>query len=379
MPAYHQMGHQTENLVREVKGYTGIILSPVNVEPSSAKISVATWQESGLDIVFDPQLYFPRSERGQLHKWRYFPNDFDTADISSHTWWDAVLVNLVSETQSIGEIKVCSPAIVPSVANDDYYATTVRIANGLVKRLGALKTLLTLFVKIADLSSYERVMTIASIASGTKASGVYLVLQSDVVPRQELADPEQLKGAMRLIHALESAELPVLVGFTGPEVVLWKSAGANSCATGKFFNLRRFTPRRFDEPLGGGGQLPYWFEESLLASLRESDLTRFQSEGLLSNTSNNPFGIEILNQLRTNPGQPWLGLAWRCYMYWFADVQHRIDSGALVVGSLLKDAEKKWELLDEKNLLMEEVKNDGKWLRPWRRALVEYLKPPTAR
>jgi hypothetical protein len=48
-------------------------------------------------------------------------------------------------------------------------------------------------------------------------------------------------------------------------MILWKAAGATNCATGKFFNLRRFTISRFEEPdSSGGGQLGYWFEKALL-------------------------------------------------------------------------------------------------------------------
>lgn len=60
---------------------------------------------------------------------------------------------------------------------------------------------------------------------------------------------------------------------------------ATSCATGKFFNLRRFTKSRFEEPAGGGGQLPYWVEESLFAYLRETDVLRVRDEGLIADAS----------------------------------------------------------------------------------------------
>ena len=105
---------------------------------------------------------------------------------------------------------------------------------------------------------------------------------------------------MKLIAALESAGQRVTVGSCSSEMVLWKAAGASHCASGKFFNLRRFTMSRFDEPNGGGGgQLGYWFEESLLCFLRQSDLLRVQGKGLLSEASRaNPFSANILETFR---------------------------------------------------------------------------------
>ena len=43
--------------------------------------------------------------------------------------------------------------------------------------------------------------------------------------------------------------------------------------------------RDSDEPSQGGGQLPYWYEESLVAFLRESDVPRLQRRGELSDAS----------------------------------------------------------------------------------------------
>jgi len=42
-------------------------------------------------------------------------------------------------------------------------------------------------------------------------------------------------------------------------MILWKAAGATNCASGKYFNLRRFTLSRLDEPEenGGGGKANY--------------------------------------------------------------------------------------------------------------------------
>jgi hypothetical protein len=178
---------------------------------------------------------------------------------------------------------------------------------------------------------------------------------------------------MRLIASLEGAGLMVIVGFTSSDMVLWKAAGASSCATGKFFNLRRFTSSRFEEPSQGGGQLPYWFEESLLAFLRESDVLRLQRANRLGRTSlSNPIGSRILEGLNTPPQTAWLGLGWRQYMYAFADLEERISTGATDVANLLASAETAWLELDDASILMEEPRNNGSWLRPWRRALLEY-------
>jgi hypothetical protein len=178
---------------------------------------------------------------------------------------------------------------------------------------------------------------------------------------------------MRLINALTEAGLIVTVGFCSSEMILWKAAGAHSCATGKFFNLRRFTITRWAEPGGGGGQIPYWFEESLLAFLRQSDLLRVQQRGLLSSSSRaNPFGEQILAAIPNK--MPWLGLGWRQFLHWFGDVEYRLENALTTAEDLVSHADENWATIESSKprIFMEERPNDGTWIRQWLRALEEF-------
>src|SRR5690606_20601909 len=129
----------------------------------------------------------------------------------------------------------------------------------------------TVLAELKSLASPTRAAEVASIVTAGGSNEVYLVLVSDIEPRREFRETEDIKGGMRLIRHLENAGVRVVVGFVATDVILWKSAGATACATGKFFNLRRFTPSRWEPPGQGGGQVPYWAEEALMAFLRESD------------------------------------------------------------------------------------------------------------
>jgi hypothetical protein len=155
------------------------------------------------------------------------------------------------------------------------------------------------------------------------------VVKSEVVPRQEIVDTDSLVGVMLFIRLLENNNLKVLVGFTSSDILLWKAAGATSCATGKFWNLRRFTPSRWDPNDGGGGQIAYWFEEALLAAVRETDVLRLirDEPSLFSDASNrNPFSKDILERLSQRKRIAWIGVGWRQYLYWFADVEERLTA-----------------------------------------------------
>jgi hypothetical protein len=378
MPSFQQMGHNSHNLLTEqdLNAYRGAVLSPVNYEENQIINLIRTHASEQFEMILDPQLYYPNTERGSLPGWSYFPSDFDTADQSSPDWWQIIVSRLSDVVIRIRPTSVCSPAIVPRVYSPDYFLLNRDIANNLNLNVQgeSIEVLQTLLVRFDWLSQQPISSEIASIATSSTLDRIYLVFITDLNPRRELQYTDNLIGAMRLISLLEQAGVKVLVGFASSDLVLWKAAGASDCATGKFFNLRRFTPSRWEEPSEGGGQLSYWFEESLLAFLRESDLIRVRRAGLLSSASlSNPYSQRILDILDQKTGKPWLGLCWRQYMFWFAEYEARTSVHSSDADSILISAEQTWSILEAKQILMEERQNDGSWLRAWRRALLEWL------
>ena len=218
----------------------------------------------------------------------------------------------------------------------------------------------------------QRSAEIASIATSGTIDRIFLVFVSNTNPRRELSDTEEIIGALKLIRYLEQSGVRVLVGFSSNDLVLWKFAGAQDCASGKFFNLRRFTPSRFEPPPEGGGQVWYWFEESMMAYLRETDLDRIRRANLLSSASQtNPFSVKILDQIDNQPGVAWLGLSWRQYLYWFSDFEHRFSQGDIDANGFLTEVESVWVQLEEDGILMEESMINGSLVRPWRLAILE--------
>ena len=385
MAVYHQMGYHSSNLVDlpQMSTYQGAIFSPIDCTKDEVAEQICQTRNARerFEAILDPQLYAPATDRGKLKEWPYFPKDVDTADLASAEWWSDLNKKLADVCVATGVDAVCSPTVIPNLFNDRYYSSTVRIANELIQRLKnqSIRVLQTVMASLPELAAENRALEMASIVSRTNADQVYLVLVGSTEPRRELSNGEELKGAMQLINALERNEIPVVVGFCSSDLLLWKAAGASACASGKFFNLRRFTRQKYEEPRAtGGGQLPYLFEEGLLAFLRQGDLIRVRKKDLLSEASQrNPFGQEVLAKLdeasRTRtPLKPWLGISWRHFLYWFADVEARLASGDVTAEGLLEAADANWSKLDDAKIRMEERQNDGSWIRSWLNTLSEY-------
>jgi hypothetical protein len=379
MSSYIQMGHDSQNLLgeKDLNNFGGAILSPVNETVDKIISQIQNFKKNNFKMIFDPQLYYPNSKRGELSNWEYFPKDFDTADYSSKDWWNNINHSLLTLSVKISPSIVCSPAFVPKIYSDEYYELNNWIAENLKEKIEShnLGTMLTSIVRLSDLTKIERSAEIASIISSSSIDEVFLVLLSDIEPRRELNNTEELKGALKLIYLLSNSDIKVTVGFSSTDLILWKAAGADNCASGKFFNLRRFTPSRWDSPKKGGGQLPYWIEESLLAYLREADIQKIKNyKGINISSSKNPFEAKILELFEEKKGKPWLALSWRQYLHWFVNFEKRFSENKIDASLALRNAEKIWKDLDENDILFDEPRNDGTWLRSWRKAIIDFNK-----
>ena len=384
MSAYLQMGHDSENLVGVdgLQGFTGLVLSPVNRSFAELGRDVARFRQAGkFDIALDPQLYCPQTDRGQLPTHAYFPKDLDTADLGSDGWWRRLIKKLAAEASTLEVAAVCSPAVLPKKSAPEYYTRCAQSHSMLAADLAGtpIRPVMTICITLKDLAEPGDALRIASIVTGHSPKSSYIVVEAETEPRRELADAPNLLSLMVLISALERSGCRTLVSHCASEMMLMKVAGASDCASGKYFNLRRFTRSRFDEAEeGGGGQLPYWFEHRLMAFLRDADIARLRQRGLGDfiglGESNNIFATQILEQFANAPGKPWLALSWRQYLAWFAAVEKRLSepgNDALLSG-WLREAEKRWEQMEDADVLLQERRNDGRWLRSWRQALSDF-------
>lgn len=385
MSAYFQMGHDTENLISEtdLDEFSGIILSPVNRDPYQLNRHTKSFKEIGkFDIILDPQLYYPRGNRKHLANQPYFPSDFDTADISTTKWWSTINSSLAKFACDINVDAVTSPTVIPRKWDDTYYSICVDTCRNLYQELSGenIRVLSTVMFEANQFGDISSILRLASIFSEAQADGYYLVIVSDIEPRRELFNYDNILSVMNLIKELARVGKPIIVSFCSSDMLLFKAAGASHCATGKFFNLRRFTKSRWDEPTdSGGGQLPYWFEHSLLAFLRGADLKRLEkkkfSDLIGVRHSDNYWSKKIIDQFEKEPGKSWLGLSWRQYLSWFGKTEKDLSNkrSQLLVTEWLKVAETNWLFLDDNNVLFNEPRNNGSWLRPWRQTLGDFL------
>lgn len=380
MASYLQFGHDSWNLLEEsdIGGYAGLILSPVNDGPSDVEARLARMGplRDELEVILDPQMYNPAVDKGKMDQWSYFPADFATADQSDAGWWAARGREIVEQGAQLGVDAVCSPALFPRSFTDDYYAFMVEVADATKRHAdgNGLETMLTAIVSLRDLANPARALAIASVLSRSSCDRLYLTfLNEDVQPREPMRDGAGLPTAIHLVRLL-SAAMRVHIAFASHDLLLWKFAGATDISTGKFMNLRRFSPGRWQDEESGGRQVAYWNEGPLLARLREADVALLDRQGWFDrrDMSDNPSEARILEIIRSGSGSPWLKLSWMQYLRWAINAEAAGHGNPTAAEAALVAADQRWgDAVERRRILFQDRFNNGDHVRAWLNAMRE--------
>ena len=378
MGAYLQQGHGSWGLAEgeDIGSYAGVVLSPVNDGPEAVRSGLARLgdKRQELEVILDPQLYNPSVDKGKLAEWGYYSADFETGDHSDPAWWITRGREIVEDAAALGVDAVCSPALFPREFTDAYYRLIVDVADATSEYAAerGLDTLVTAIIRLKDLANPARALQIASILSGSRCERIYLTfLAEEVEAREPLKDGPALPTAVHLVRLL-SQEMRVHVAFCAHDLVMWKFAGAMDISSGKFFNLRRFTPGRWNDEEGGGRQVSYWNEGSLATLLRDQDVIRLDRELWFEGRSfaNNPSSQRILDILRSGSGEPWRKHSWHQYLRWVYNAE-QLYSKPGEPEKALERWDEQWGRIEAKRIKFTDRFNDGQHVRVWWNAIQE--------
>ncbi len=402
MGAYHQMGHAAINLALDARlhaMYAGVITSPLNEEPSILAKQCAALGTT--ELIFDPQCFVLGSKKNKFDKWGYVnataqklgKSPFSPAD------WQKLAKSIADECVPLGHSGVCSPVASHKPFSDANLRFDIQIGDTLATHLSGtrVKGLQSAIFPVSTLVGTGRAQTIASVLTTGRLQRLYLVPQW-TKSESEIQDVDELSGFIQMVQLLAPAR-KFIVGFCGPEMILWKAAGAEAAATGKYGNQQRFDIARFGGAASGGvGTTAYYFEESLLTWLRTEDIVRLDALGYPLGLRHDPFlpGIRtMIADLRANPpryvprtgrngkpllhknGKPkmrrvgppeWTSLGWRQWLWWFADAEARLESGASA-RTMVDTAMRNWQWLRVRHFLPSDKVMDGRWLPVWSTAL----------
>lgn len=381
MAAYLQQGHASWNLLEEpdIGAYHGMVLSPVNDGPAEVAMGLRRLGDlrSSVEVILDPQLYNPAVDKGLMDRWEYFPSDFATANHADLAWWIQRGIAVVEQAAQLGVDAVCSPAMFPKFFTDDYYSLVVDIADATQQHASwqGIETLLTAIVSLRDLANPARALAIASILSRSRCDRVYLTFLNEDVQQQKdpLHEPSGLPTAVHLVRLL-SSYMRVHVAFAAHDIVMWKYAGATDISTGKFLNLRRFSPGRWEEAQGRGQQTAYWTEGSLLTLLRPADVALLRRNGWYEDRelSDNPASPRIMELILNGSDKLWVKESWLQHLRCIGNAEAQWHGKPDAAEAFLVESDRLWgDIIDTRRLLLQDRQNNGNHVRHWLNAVRE--------
>lgn len=379
MANYLQLGHESWNLVDDPQlgTFAGVVLSPVNDSPEEiiGRLKGVREKQPHLDVILDPQLYNPVAQKGQLPRWGYYGSDFETADRTDPTWWRGRIPEVVKEARRVGATTMCSPAPIQYRGSDEYFQFVVDLADEskAIAAQDGMDCALTAIVPLDTLQDQRRAYELASILSSSRCDRIYLnlLVPDRLASREPSTDQAALATAVHLVRLL-SRDQRIHVACASHDVVLWLGSGATDVSTGKYMNVRRFTPSRWMDEQSQGRNIAYWSDDKLLTLIRDQEVLRLDREGWFQNRAfeENPAAAAVLAILRNAQGEAWLRLSWIQYMRWFSNTAEAV-SDADSAAAMLEAAYEAWREVQRAKILFVDPFNDGTHAIAWMNAFNE--------
>ena len=245
MDLYLQMGHGMQDMsVTMIKRWGGgtVLISPVNVAPSKLSALSGKIQKVGGDVLFDPQLFYPKDGNSNLTKYSYWPETGITVDPSGTA--KSIMSQLLNLNNEISSSAIIIPSMELKDMNMSYGFEFIRQSATYCSDKSSKEILATICFYPEIFRSKEILEMIIEKLLLMPVSGYYIVPHPSN-GEYIISDPLWMIGMLKLLVCLKHAKRKVIVGFANHQSLVYSLAKVDAIASGNFMNTRTFTPKRF--------------------------------------------------------------------------------------------------------------------------------------
>lgn len=245
MELYLQMGHGMQSVSKELikeEGQGTVIISPMNIKPTSLKKFSGDIIKLGGEILFDPQLYYPRKFQRNLTLYEYWPQGNFTALESGD------FEQVVSKIADINYSIDAKTMILPSVAVNKINTLWNKIQKICIDKSKIyapdLAKMHTIALSCDVMEHEEQIEAIVAYAEEWDVDGIYIVCEHP----QELylvEKPLWVTNLMSLVAGLKRQKKKVVVGYASHQMLCLALSKCDAIASGNFLNLRWFQAEHF--------------------------------------------------------------------------------------------------------------------------------------
>lgn len=248
MELYLQLGHGMQGLTQElIKGWGKgtAIISPVNmaqdkIVPFSKKIRTI-----GGDVLFDPQMFYPKEGHLKLQAYDYWPNE--GCSITSANIHADINRELLRINNDIGTSQIILPGIEMKEDTFEYNLEWVSSSAQYFAQKTDKQLLATLCLYPETIRNSASIEVLAEALRVLPVSGYYIIPHPSN-NEYIVSDPIWVIGMMKLISCLKLSKRKVIVGYSNHQGLVYSLAHADAIASGTYMNTRSFVPGKFKSP-----------------------------------------------------------------------------------------------------------------------------------
>lgn len=244
------MGHGMQKMCKDLLsdwGNTTVILSPLNISPDRIQKFASTIKKANGNILFDPQMYFPRKNHKNLSQYKYWPKKnitfFEDGECKSQI---NDLYDLNNDLSTSGFILPSSIASKIDHIWDALQRNYIQIAKSYNPTCSLISTIALTGDVLLDNIQVE---TIIQYVETWDVDSVYIVCEH---PDRYyfITKPLWLSNLLSLVAGIKRQKKKVIVGYASQQMLCLSLAKCDVIASGNFLNVRWFTPEHFETTIG---------------------------------------------------------------------------------------------------------------------------------
>ena len=248
MELYLQLGHGMQAMAQELIKHWGkgtVIISPVNLQQDKLPTFARKIQSAGGEVLFDPQLFYPKEGHTKLQAYDYWPES--GSSISGDSGNTMVNRELLKINLQINSSKIILPGVEMREDQFSYGLSLMKDAAKYFSQKTDKPLLGTLCLYPETIRNFNAMEYLAEQLKVISIDGFYII-PHPANNEYIVSDPSWMIGLLKLLTCLKLAKKMVIVGYSNHQGLIYSLANVDGLASGTYMNTRSFVPSKFKSP-----------------------------------------------------------------------------------------------------------------------------------
>lgn len=248
MELYLQLGHGMQQLSQDLIKSWGkgtVIISPVNLQRDKLSLFAKKIQAIGGDVLFDPQLFYPKEGHHKLQAYDYWP--VEGASISTDNGNISMNREILRINNEINSSSIILPGIEMKENQFDYTIQLIKKSANYFSQKTDKELYATLCIYPETIRNTISIENLVDQLKNISVHGFYIIPHPSN-NEYIVSDPSWSIGLLKLLSCLKLSRKKVIVGYSNHQGLIYSLAKVDGIASGTYMNTRSFNPAKFKSP-----------------------------------------------------------------------------------------------------------------------------------